>query len=515
MSTFRAKLHELWRRKAALKAEALELLAKETDLPEGEQPDAAEGERLAVIKAEMENLEAKIRRVESAIELEAETTAPIGDPDDPEPPGHQVATQPYGYGEVQIPEEKGFNLARFAIGLWHAKGGMGLAGAAAFVERRFGAQGKIVAKALNTSGAATGGALIPQAFSAEFIELLRATTVTRTLKPVTVPMPLGNLTIPRLSAGASASYQGELDDITSSQETVDDLQLNAKKLTALVPVSNDLIRRSAIGVEGFVRDDLLQTCSRREDLAFITGDGSGGSPIGFINLAPSTNKLTVAPFTATDNATILTAVVSVLQGMRMVLRMNMSRMIRPAWIAPPTVEAFLLQLRDGVGNFVYKDELQAGKLMGYPFATTQQLATNINTGTTLAPVNNGAFLFLTDFADVIIGETYNMAIDASDVASYKDTTGSVVSTFVRDQTVFRVIEEHDFNMRHLASIAVAILPGWAPDGYTGTSGTAYYVQAASGDGSAAPSTWGTPPTGSNNPANIATVAPGGTLPGRS
>ena len=107
--------------------------------------------------------------------------------------------------------------------------------------------------------------------------------VFRDCDPTIVDMPMGNLTIPRLAAGATAGYQGELDDMASSQETFDDIQLNAKKLTALVPVSNDLLRRAPANLEQIVRDDMVQSLARREDLAFLLGDGSGGSPVGLLN----------------------------------------------------------------------------------------------------------------------------------------------------------------------------------------------------------------------------------------
>jgi HK97 family phage major capsid protein len=329
---------------------------------------------------------------------------------------------------------------------------------------------------------------------------------------------MGNLTIPRLAAGATAGYQGELDDISSSQETFDDLQLNAKKLTALVPVSNDLIRRAPANIEGIVRDDMVQTLARREDLAFLLGDGSGNSPIGFINLCNANAKLAVAPFTATDNLTILSAVTAVLLSMRLTLTNNFSRMIRPRWITTQTTEAFLLGLRDQVGGFVYKAEMETSKtIWGIKYEMTQQLPTNLS-----APVlgggtaNDGTYLFLADFADVVLAETYQMVVDASDVAAYKDSGGNMVSTFTRDQTAFRIITEHDFNLRHQASLAAALLPAWAPEGWAGYGpGAPYYVQAPSNDMSAAPSTWGVaPPTGSNNPGNSAANAPGGTQPGR-
>ena len=74
-----------------------------------------------------------------------------------------------------------------------------------------------------------------------------------------------------------------------------------------------------------------------------------------------------------------------------------------------------------------REELNAGTLLGYPVVTTTQLPTNINTATSGAAVNNGAYLFFADFADVIIGDTLNVLVDASDVASYADGNGNAVS----------------------------------------------------------------------------------------
>ena len=107
---------------------------------------------------------------------------------------------------------------------------------------------------------------------AELIELLRANVVVRGAGPMTVQMPMGNLTLPRLAGGATTSYQGELDDMSVSEEMFDDLNLIAKKLTAMVPVSNDLIRRAPIGVEAIIRDDLIQSIARKEDVQFLRSD---------------------------------------------------------------------------------------------------------------------------------------------------------------------------------------------------------------------------------------------------
>src|SRR4029077_17390633 len=140
---------------------------------------------------------------------------------------------------------------------------------------------------------AEGGALIPQDFMADLIELLRAACVVRAASPMTVGMPMGNMTIPRLAGGSTALYQGELDDISLTEEVFDDLNLSAHKLTALVPVSNDLIRRAPIGVEQIVRDDLVQSVARKEDLTFLRGDGTANAPTGFRSLVLPANLLVI------------------------------------------------------------------------------------------------------------------------------------------------------------------------------------------------------------------------------
>jgi HK97 family phage major capsid protein len=551
------KLHELKRLRAEKQRAKLEIATKLRAIAEKDEDptpeEATESDelrsRLAQIASEVAALDVRIGDLEEYVAAQAEAAEEVdalneegegdegggGSDDDEERAAPETVRKggkrPNGNGktrevdgmhmrqlpriqpQVRQPAEPGTRAARFVLGVLIAQK-QGWRAACNIMQERFG--DAEVAKALNTTGTSTGGALIPQAFSRELVELLRATTVVRRLNPTSIPMPGGNLTIPRLAAGASAGYQGELDDITMSQETFDTIQLNGKKLTALVPVSNDLVRRAEIGVEAIIRDDLVQTLARREDLAFLLGDGSGGSPIGMLNQCAASNKLVVAALPTTGNADVLTAVVGTTYNLTLSLEQNMSRMIRPAWIFSPVTRVFLETLRDQVGNFVFANEIQNGNFRGIPFLTSQQIPTNLNTGTVGAPINNGSYLFLADFADMIIADTYNVIIEGSDVASYKDGGGNMVSAFQRDQSVFRVISEHDFAVRHQASLAVAVLAGWAPEGYTGWSGGAsYYNQPLNTDSSAAPSTFGTaPPTGSSNPGNVSAAVPGGTLPGR-
>jgi HK97 family phage major capsid protein len=317
-----------------------------------------------------------------------------------------------------------------------------------------------------------GGALIPQDFMADLIELLRANTAVRGASPMEVGMPMGNLTIPRLAGGATAAYQNELDDIAVSQERFDDVNFVARKLTAMVPVSNDLIRRAPIGIEEVVRDDLVQTIARREDLAFLRGDGTDKGPVGMRHLALPANIVTIAAMPATPAAgDALTAILNASSTALLALQNGMSRMIRPTWIMAPTIARFIATARDQVGGFYFKDEIEAGKFEGYPIRLTQQIPTNLS----VATYTKGSEIYFVDMADFVIADTYNVVVDASDVASYNDGTG-MVSSFQRDQSLFRVIAEHDCNMRHLQSLVVLLTQDWAFSGVPGAAGAPYSTQ---------------------------------------
>lgn len=475
----RERLHELRRRRAELVTKMRTLVKQEEDAENG--GDAAPDDlasQFAAVETAIAELDGRIQRLEAAMTADAASADDGGD--------GEAGFRPNGRGgSLRIPaqarsvpvEGKGFKAARFLIGLRHAGwNGNRYEKGAEFVQNRFGDTD--VAKALNTIVVGEGGALIPQDFLADIIELLRAATVIRASGPMTIGMPMGNLTIPRLAGGATAYYQGELDDITLTEEVFDDVDFSAKKLTAMVPVSNDLIRRAPIGVEEIVRDDLVQTLARREDLAFLRGDGSGKSPVGLLSLCAAANLITVGALATAPLDTIVAALGAAI----VTLQQGMSRMIKPCWIMAPSTLRFIAQARDSVGGFYYKDEVATGMLEGYPVRVTQQIPTNLGTG-------HDSEIYFADFADVVIADTMNVMVDASDVAAYYGTDGKVVSAYQRDQSLFRVISEHDFNMRHIQSLAILITTNWYPAGVPATGGGSWSTQPLNPHWAQAPAAW--------------------------
>lgn len=531
MAGYGERLHELQHKRAAKRTELDELMKQDEEGGEG-----ADQTRFDEIMAELQELEKRIARCEEAMaasapaddegkaEGDSEDDDGDGDGDDEEKRyrrrGVTSVTGIIGKGGLRVwatpkrhgRQEPGFQVARFVIGVLHSKW-YGAERAGEFISNRFGDDGvaKYFAnKALNYSVVAEGGALIPQDFMAELIELLRANVVVRGAGPATVQMPMGNLTMPRLAGGSTALYQGELDDISVTEEQFDDLNLIAKKLTAMVPVSNDLIRRAPIGVESIVRDDLVQGIARKEDIQFLRSDGTNKGPVGFRSLVLAGNLLAIPALGATPPAGAdLNAVVAALASMKLLLVNGMSRMLKPCWFMAPTILEYIRTRRDSVGGFYYRDEIANGTLDGFPYYTSQQIPTNLGAGT-------GSEIYLVDMADVLIGDTMNAMVDASDVAAYYGTDGKVVSTFQRDQSLFRIITEHDMNMRHLQSLAVGTTVDWAFSGLAGSPGGAWSTTALNPHWAQAPAAWPANPTHDAaptiyDPATVLSSAFAGTL----
>lgn len=319
-----------------------------------------------------------------------------------------------------------------------------------YAKRTYGADAeatKAFEKALSAGDAVGGGFLIREEYSSDFIELLRPMSAVRKLNPIIVPMDSGTLRMSGLAAGATGGYIGENNNIPKSEQSFRQLVASAKKLAVLTPVSNDLIRRNSAQADTVVRDDLVAGMATLSDVKFIRSPGSNGEPKGLKYWAKSTNKFNA-------NATVNLANVTTDIGKAILKLMeNNSRMLRPGWIFAPRTFMYLFTVRDGNGNFVFRDELRGGTFFSYPFAVTSQIPVNLGGGTDESEV------YFADFADVVIAEATQILLDASETAAYHDGA-NVQAAFSLDQTVVRAIVEHDLVVRHEESIAVIEQVKW-------------------------------------------------------
>lgn len=421
-------IEELRRKRAEINAQiqALAQIDAETGL------SAEQLTEFNTLSDDFEKLSSQIGRLEAAERMNAQHAKPI---------------EKIGAAAVHTKKEaqqyKGAAFARTAMSIAAAKGDLDKA--AAFASDKLG--DSEVAMAIETS-AGSGGALIPQNTANEVIELLRDRTIVRRLGARSVPLPNGNMSMPRMSGGATASYTGEGADAVTSEGTFDDVKLSAKKLIALVPISNQLIGRAGFNVEQLVLADCINAVAVREDKAFLRDDGTNNTPIGFKATATAANR--TVPWSGTAD---LETIDAYLDSLMLALMSSNSMMIHCGWGMSPRSWMKLFGLRDGNGNKVYP-EMAAGMLKGYPIQNTNAIPVNLGAG------SNESEIYFADFNDMVIGEDGIYRIDFSTEATYKDGEGNLVSAFSRDQSLIRVVTEHDVGFRHPEGLVLGTAVTW-------------------------------------------------------
>lgn len=303
---------------------------------------------------------------------------------------------------------------------------------------------RLAKAAMSVTDATAGGFLVPEQFSTDVIELLRPQSVVRDLVGMSLPMPTGTISIPKITEGSTAYYQGENAAATKSALKTGQVKLTWKKLTALVPMSNDLLRYSTPSADAIVRRDMVRAIAQRENQAFLRDQGTDASPKGLRYLASNSESPIIA------NSSINLANVTTDLGKMILDLLNDSVPItRGGWIMAPRTYMYLYTVLTTNGVFAFRDEMSRGTLWGYPYRVTTQVPINLSDhgGT------DESELYFADFDDVIIGDSMALRVDASDVATYTDGANTV-SAFSNDQTVVRCITEHDFNTRRAESISI-------------------------------------------------------------
>jgi HK97 family phage major capsid protein len=309
--------------------------------------------------------------------------------------------------------------------------------AAKWAAKRWG-ENSVIAKSLDMSSDVAGGFTISEELSTNVIDLLQATAIMRTMGCQVLPLVNGQLRIPKIGSAASATYLSEGGTIQATQPGFGQLLLQGKKLGAKVPISNDLLKFSALNIDTIVRQHIVKRMGLREDLAFIEGNGDSGTPVGIRNHMLPGNQIaqTAAPATAVTATTDASRAVSVLDNA------NVDDTKR-GWIMRPSNKNWLAQVREATGALAFPGMSGPNPVFwGYPVATSTQLSIDV-----IGPPTQN-MVYLCEFPNLIIGDSYTLEILASDTAAYTDATSTLVSPFDRDETVIRCISMHDFGMEH-------------------------------------------------------------------
>lgn len=350
-------------------------------------------------------------------------------------------------------EPKGLKAARLIRSLVAGRGDPGRA--SVFARDKLGDE--VIAKALAATTDTAGGFMIAEEVARDVIELLRPSSTVRSLNPVMVSLSGNTLRLPRMTAGATATWIGENSNIGATEQTFGTVNLTPKKLAALVPVSNDLIRRVDQNTDIMIRDDLVASIAQATDLAYLRGAVGGNDPTGMLNIVGA--QLFPSATSGATNDTLQNITTDIAGAMQRMMEQDV-RMIRPGWIFAPRSFTRLMTVRDGNGNLAFKSELDRGTFFGWPFKITSQIPTNLDVSGNAT--NDESEVYFVDFADIVLGDATSLLIDVSTEAAYHDGA-NVVAAFSLDQTVIRAIFETDINTRHVESVVVIQEVRWGVD----------------------------------------------------
>jgi HK97 family phage major capsid protein/HK97 family phage prohead protease len=119
-----------------------------------------------------------------------------------------------------------------------------------------------------------------------FIDLLRNTSVALRMGITRLSGLVGNVTIPKMTAGNSAYWLAdETTQITESQPTLGQLSLAPKNVAALTELSHQLMQQSTPDAESLVLSSIARDIALAVDVGVLRGSGASGQPTGIVNTA--------------------------------------------------------------------------------------------------------------------------------------------------------------------------------------------------------------------------------------
>lgn len=150
---------------------------------------------------------------------------------------------------------------------------------------------RLIANAPTTYGTegvgSDGGFAVPPQYSSEIVQLLKSEqsllslTDQMTTTSNSMVFPVDETSDWQSTGGILAYWESEAGQITQSKPSFKQLTVNANKVTALVPVSEEL-REDAPALDRYLRMKAPQKILFKVNLAIVQGTGAG-QPLGILN----------------------------------------------------------------------------------------------------------------------------------------------------------------------------------------------------------------------------------------
>jgi HK97 family phage major capsid protein len=219
--------------------------------------------------------------------------------------------------------------------------------------------------AANEGSGQDGGYAVPPEYREEIMQAVNSedSLFSRTdqipISRTSVKFPVDETTDWQTSGGIQVAWEDELNQLTGTKPKLDMVEWNARKVTALCPISNELLEDST-AMDGYIRSRAPRKMNFAVDLAILQGNGVG-RPLGLLN---SPALITVAKEGSQTADTIVRENID-----QMWMRMPAQNRRNAVWIVNQDIEAQLQNLKFTGTDSPVPVYLPAGGYSSSPYDT--------------------------------------------------------------------------------------------------------------------------------------------------
>ena len=297
-------------------------------------------------------------------------------------------------------------------------------------------------KALSATNPAAGGYLIPEIYLDQIIELLYSKTVIFELGAQKVPMANGNLNIPKMTGGARATWGGEARKIAKTQPTYGNIRLSAKRLEAIVPQTRELLMSTNYSADQLFANDLTRRMELGLDFGAMFGKGGEFQPLGVF----ADKEVEHVDAKTLGNTDLSSAEGAITADFPVYIRSKvLAKNVddnKLGWAFNSVLEGYLMNMKTTTGAYIYRDEMNSGKLLGFPYRVSNQITTD---GTGLTELAFG------NWADLLVGEQMGLETYTTLDGSWTDEDGVQHNAFEENLAATRALMYVDIAARHKES----------------------------------------------------------------
>lgn len=278
---------------------------------------------------------------------------------------------------------------------------------------------------------AQAGYTVPTELMAEVLRIATVAGVARReMRYLPFTGPGNTRSIPAVGTSVSVSWTNEGAATGSSTPNFDPITQTLKKLTIMVPMTNEILEDTAVNLTGLVAELIAEAMVYAEDSQFLAGTGSPWTGVLNASGVNSVTQTGTGGIADVTDAAILQAAVDATPA---------GALQNAKWYMHRSVLGHFRGLKGSDGQYVFGAPTDGGPatLLGYPVVISEVLPTK-----TTCATNGTKGVFFGDLRKAaILGDKQQLRVKLLEEATIKDTDGSTsINLAEQDMVALRAIQ---------------------------------------------------------------------------